>query len=763
MGMLSSFKIKLFSIQVFCLIVFLSNARANLPIGLNLNSPKYYGNETIFKNLMFQAQQWTKAESWVGNKLDPKEIPVDTNGYPLELPYWKSGFDSSWVNTILKDNSNSNRVGKHVVLWEGEGTVIINEQGPLGETKTSTPGINKLEITFHPNQNAFLQIKRSKKGNNVRNVRVLSEADAATDYVNQPFNESYLKMVSMMRAVRFMPWQCTNDGQKVSNWAQRRKPTFYTQIGSLVDGGTAYEYLISLCNIAKVDGWFNIPHLADDNFIRQFALLVKNNLATDRRAYVELSNELWNWGGSYPQYHFYLDGPSGAAYCVNCPDSMKNAIGTDMERSRSYHVARVFRIWQSVFSGNDRSRLMCVAGFQIGYTDMNYRFLLQHLLTPYGAAPDAVSPAAYFGIPQAKMDSLAILPPSNWTVNNLVSLAKIYMAPGSDYEKKLREDGRLAKILGVKLLTYEGGSSIVYNQWEISASLKVMKDSIQALNSSPQMRDLYQRVCEIASDPAVDCKLWIAYSSSGDLYNYAHFENSDDFTKPQTEWPWKFRSLVDFNVSSPDRTPLPRAPITVPGKVPGYCRFDADSFGVASSKCIGWKTFQIPVKAEAQGTYDLVISHGSHGGVINCKMFVNNSTDSIPFTLPASSNSFTKSAPIRIALGKGYNMLEIKEVGGSQDFRIDTLHFTSIAVETQGNDKNRIGIKGPTIRKIGEFLSIENLSNGSQVSLMSLQGKVISSIKASSSGSLKISLQGNNVSVIRITSVNGEKEYCIVK
>ena len=63
-----------------------------------------------------------------------------------------------------------------------------------------------------------------------------------------------------------------------TTWSTRMLQNFHTQASSK---GASIEYAIQLSNIMGANPWFNQPHAADDDFIRQFATLVKNTLRPD--------------------------------------------------------------------------------------------------------------------------------------------------------------------------------------------------------------------------------------------------------------------------------------------------------------------------------------------------------------------------------------------------------------------------------------------------------------------------------------------------
>jgi len=60
--------------------------------------------------------------------------------------------------------------------------------------------------------------------------------------------------------------------------------------------------MIELCNRQKIDPWFCLPHLADEEFIRNFTQMVKARLDPSLQIYIEYSNEVWN--GQFEQSHY---------------------------------------------------------------------------------------------------------------------------------------------------------------------------------------------------------------------------------------------------------------------------------------------------------------------------------------------------------------------------------------------------------------------------------------------------------------------------
>ena len=88
----------------------------------------------------------------------------------------------------------------------------------------------------------------------------------------------------MMGSFRYMDWTATNNSP-VSMWQSRPKPTDQTQ----ADRGIALEYQIAHANQTQTHPWFNIPHLATDDYVRNAATMIRDQLATGLVARIEYS------------------------------------------------------------------------------------------------------------------------------------------------------------------------------------------------------------------------------------------------------------------------------------------------------------------------------------------------------------------------------------------------------------------------------------------------------------------------------------------
>jgi hypothetical protein len=52
------------------------------------------------------------------------------------------------------------------------------------------------------------------------------------------------------------------------------------------------------------NAWVNVPHLATDDYVKQMATYLRDNIPLRRTIYVEYSNDAWNLGLAQGQYVF---------------------------------------------------------------------------------------------------------------------------------------------------------------------------------------------------------------------------------------------------------------------------------------------------------------------------------------------------------------------------------------------------------------------------------------------------------------------------
>ncbi len=159
------------------------------------------------------------------------------------------------------------------------------------------------------------------------------------------YNPAWLELIEDARELRFMNWGGTNNASEVS-WEERSVPE-----GLFWGTGVPVEYMVQLANEVGADPWFTMPHTADEEFIRNFATYVRDNLDPGLKAKVEYSNETWNF--SFDQTH-WLHNKAEAEWGVTGGQNhyyVKKAVETAL-------------IWEDVFGSEADARLVNVLATQ---------------------------------------------------------------------------------------------------------------------------------------------------------------------------------------------------------------------------------------------------------------------------------------------------------------------------------------------------------------------------------------------------------------
>jgi hypothetical protein len=160
------------------------------------------------------------------------------------------------------------------------------------------------------------------------------------------WNPQFLAELEGFAVWRHMDMNAVN-WSKIERWAQRRLPTDPGNQEIYIDGssspdttGLAVEWQIDLCNRARIHCWFTHPYLADDDYLRQQAQLIKAKLNPSLTVYVELSNEVWN--GSFSAFNQAIQ--AGQAMGVPGDNQYYQGIAHEMVRA-----LQMYQIYEEVF------------------------------------------------------------------------------------------------------------------------------------------------------------------------------------------------------------------------------------------------------------------------------------------------------------------------------------------------------------------------------------------------------------------------------
>jgi hypothetical protein len=325
-------------------------------------------------------------------------IPVDTNGWPTRVPFSVTNSDTpQFVHTGLGTLTGP---GTYHFIYEGSGDLHVwFSPAALGEGLynghaylTATGGVQSLSFTTTNSTSAFIEIHRSATNDYLRNFHVVLTNFLST-YQTQPFHPLFLQRLQPFKCVRFIEWARSDEQWDLTttnartSWTNRTTPSYYTQSA---DHGVAFEYMVQLCNTLQRDAWICIPHAADDDYIRQAARLLRDNLSPNLRIYLEYSNETWNYIFTQEQY----------VNAMGLSLNLDPAPYTAGQLFVALRCAQIWNIFQQVFGSASSARLVKVMATCPGSTwttQTRLAALLDPNLNPAGVLPDALATAPYFG------------------------------------------------------------------------------------------------------------------------------------------------------------------------------------------------------------------------------------------------------------------------------------------------------------------------------------------------------------------------------
>jgi len=509
------------------LLFFSAAASAQLPdscrlqIGTNLAGPADWGSEWPFVNIMKYGRTWTTHNAyWVGggeNAWDTQvlsQIELDEQGYPLSLPVEIDGMEAPQIVLGVWANTEALPAGEYVLLYDGTGT--IDFWGDAAIT-SQTPGRIVLEVTPGIDNIIVMELQESQMGDHIRNIRFLLPGTEAT-YEETPWTAEWLEKLEPFNALRFMDWGYTN-GSRLQEWEGRPRVNDYTY----TQDGVPYEWWIEICNQKQADAWVCIPHLADDDYIRQMAQLFREELDPKLTIYVEYSNEIWNWLFEQTQY-CHDNGDQNVPWPERIVPFVQNALD----------------IWTEEFA-DEPERLIRVVGVQMSWQDVSNRIVFN--MEP--GSFDAFTPAAYFGLSGESIEQLETLG-SNATADDVISMAREDMVSNA-YQWALSQHESIATELGIPMLYYEGGQHLTPEPF---GSVQDYNPALVAAQTHPAMYDLYNewydslRTFVTGEEPALMMNFSFIGPQSGQYGSWGLLESQFYQDAPYDDAP-KYRAVLD--------------------------------------------------------------------------------------------------------------------------------------------------------------------------------------------------------------------------
>ena len=209
---------------------------------------------------------------------------LDEQGWPTRVPP-ELGSIGTLILTEMPEAA-VDLAGRYVLRFKGKGLVEVS-----GLATAKRYGENEVSFDYIPGPGAVdIRIQRSDPGDPVREITVVRETHLSRFEQGALFNPDWLARLQGFKVLRFMDWLETNNSEQ-RQWTDRPRRDDATWAAH----GVPLEVMIALANETGADMWINVPHLADDEYVREMAEPVRDGLQPDRKVFVEFSNEVWNW------------------------------------------------------------------------------------------------------------------------------------------------------------------------------------------------------------------------------------------------------------------------------------------------------------------------------------------------------------------------------------------------------------------------------------------------------------------------------------
>jgi hypothetical protein len=424
-------------------------------------------------------------------------VPTDSRGWPTSLTL-TDGRRADRLTTIVMGAAElpgQFPAGTYRMTYDGEGSVQVLTAPVVSEK----PG--EILIDYDGKSTLMLSLTETDPagtGDYIRNISIRRPDATDGERFNQAYLD-YLRPFSVIRPLHFFGDQLTYG--PASSWEARKRETCSHWGGAL---GAPYEVAADLANQSASDLWLNVPIAAGDSYMRQLAALMLRELGQERRLYVELGNELWNYAPPYDR---------GRAYALQqarrqWPDvegrvrswSGGDEVGESQmlfswQGKRTVEMCRIFReAWDEA-----AERVTCVAAGQIGGSAPYYhpsRFLLESPVyvheaggVPAGEVVDAFAVAPYISEEEGVIDFDSSSPAA--FIADAIGYVRGEGIYGGDSDEPglrflIRSDRALAAEFGLPLVAYEGGQHFVGSRFT--------RDRV---NTHPDMYELYRALFEV--------------------------------------------------------------------------------------------------------------------------------------------------------------------------------------------------------------------------------------------------------------------------
>ncbi|HND53070.1 MAG TPA: hypothetical protein PLV92_11755, partial [Pirellulaceae bacterium] len=431
-----------------------------MDVGMNLEWIADYSPAWVFKDAFQQARAWQTQEYNTATRLSTntsRPAHVDDKGWPTQLDTWTNDQGQVIQQRLLAMMFNGaggvHPAGVYHLEWKGTGTISFLGDGRVLSRTVDSAGTTHVELDVTPTTGGIaLRIDTMSSTDPIRDLHVWLPDYNGESFAGQawrpgadfsPFHPLFIERLAPFESLRFTQMSSAVPSDIV-HWSDSRPVDHARQSTFAVDfqNGVSPEYMIELSNELGANPWFNMPHLAQDDYVRRFAELVRDQLDPHLKVYVEWSNEVWNYAPGFEGHVWARDQAA--------------AEGVRIEEIVARETRRDFAIWSEVFAGQEDRLIRTVGGFTAGVGTAGWN---EQVLSRMQGEFDALAIAPYIS---PSRDVRATYTAST-TVDQVLADTRANMAP---VMTQVRMDAdtvrRYESLLGrdLQLLAYEGGTHL---------------------------------------------------------------------------------------------------------------------------------------------------------------------------------------------------------------------------------------------------------------------------------------------------------------
>lgn len=474
--------------------------------------------------------------------------------------------------------------GKGRISFEGMEVTAANSNVPFTEHNnswtptgsyagrnyefTSTNGGRVVNKHFWMVHGWVLRILESDPANPIRDIEYLYPGQEANYDAGQRFTPLFLERMRQFKSLRFMGYLNSNniEGRRVMkeghpyhdshmlswlHWNERTPENYYTINNG--NGGN-YEYIIDLANQTQTDPWINIPYCAGTSYADSIVRLFMEKLNPDRTLYIEVGNELWNFGDDF--WGFFWQARK----------RVREYPGLGDVEARGAYLNTIFKQVTETAGPRNLPRIQRVVGAFPRYYDVNNR-TVQMIDSRYW---DALATTWYFSLSADNNSNNACLDPQSGT-NWRSTLYNWFLAHPNDqagfntmYKNCLLNEFRcqggyrnnvdavLARYHNKKLICYEGGNHTLYGcsngpTGEILPNETLnftnplypnyfsdnsFVNAICVADESPQLGEVFSEVIDSLQSAGCSLANHLAFSGTSSGFGVWHLIQSRDIEAP---------------------------------------------------------------------------------------------------------------------------------------------------------------------------------------------------------------------------------------